>query len=346
MVYKLFFMFLTFFNSSYGSDYIYSKINNKKSKITKDYSFVLLGHIYGSQQAKNSVYPSSSLLANIDLIDDFSNSFVVSLGDMVINPSKDNFSNLKMSLLDKISIPFFNAVGNHDINDTCRNSYEENFGKTFFYFKIHSEIFIFLDTELNQDSTKNDQYKFINKVFKTLDNDHSIKNVFVFTHKLLFAEVVDEFIILKKNVNNRRGYSSQVELANLIFSSLISISKKKNTFWCAGDVGTNRNLPLFYEEDDKTGIKFIATGLGDTNSDAFVKVEVKSGLVNSFPISLTNKKIAFNGYGIKDWNEYFKPKERSIIKKIYTKLNNKAFRLGFICGIIFLFAPIIILIKK
>ena len=71
----------------------------------------------------------------------------------------------------------------------------------------------------------------------------------------------------------------------------------------SGDIGEAHSFPLFYHNDPNHNISYIATGLGDSNRDAIIKVEIQKDAVIKFtPVSLTGEKVdAIENYGLGYW---------------------------------------------
>ncbi len=153
-------------------------INNSEA----DYSFIVSGHFHGAS-TNASTFPASTLLANIDTLNSLKPSFFMSLGDMFIDVNETYYNHYHKSLFDKLKMPLFNAVGNHDVSNG--NMYEKFFGKEYFSFVKGQEAFIILNTESNDGSIKGDQLAFLTEV---LESSASLKNIFIFSHRPVWTE--------------------------------------------------------------------------------------------------------------------------------------------------------------
>ena len=161
---------------SYGQN-IPVSLNGQALAFNKDvpeYSFLVAGHIYGSHN--KSVYPSASITANIQMINGLEPDFMVLLGDIVRLPNKHQISLLRKSFLNKLAFPVFNAPGNHDVAD--RAKYVDNFGRTYFSFRYSTEIFIFLDGEIDNGRIKDEQLEFLVNSIETCRNN---PNVYIYS---------------------------------------------------------------------------------------------------------------------------------------------------------------------
>ena len=81
-------------------------------------------------------------------------------------------------------------------------------------------------------------------------------------------------------------------------------------------------MPIFYEKDRETNIVFAAVGIGDTEKDAVLKIDVNNGEIDIIPISLTYSEVyPIEYYGTKYWENYFQniPIESRLTRVIKNK---------------------------
>jgi hypothetical protein len=304
-------------NISYAQN-IKSSINNKFIEPHKaNYSILIAGHLYGAPENVQSVYPLSSILGMLHEINSIDCSFFVSLGDNSRTARDIHIVNYKKSFADKLNFPIFNAVGNHDFVN--RQKYVENFGETYYDFVYGSELYIFLDSELDHSKIKGEQLKYFRSVIKQKAINPNIKNVFIFTHKLIWAVNIPRYQVLYHNLNSQTGYEHDDKFNSIIIPILKNLAKDKNVFWISGDIGSSWSYPLFYDNDKNTGITFIASGIGDTEKDLILKASINDGIVKFLPISLTGEKLNnIEHYGVKYWLNYFH--NDSIVIRYYLKI--------------------------
>jgi hypothetical protein len=197
------------------------------------------------------------------------------LGDIFLDV-KNDIPTYRKLLIDKLKMPLYNVPGNHDKSGGL---YEENFGTTFYYFRLKSELFIFLDTELEDGSITGAQMDMFRKAFSSLNG---IKNVFIFSHRLIWAEEHPE---MKHLFTDNTRSSNENNFRNEILPMLSKLGKEKNIFIMGGSLGSAPS-PFFYHVDDN--ITYIATAIRDTPKDAFLKVNVKEGKVSfeAFPLTM------------------------------------------------------------
>ncbi|MDE4907725.1 metallophosphoesterase [Methanogenium marinum] len=328
----------------FGDLNITSPINGKILEFdekTNGYSFLVIGHAYGAPYSP-SVYPSSSLLAKIDLINQNNASFIVLTGDNFRNADNTNIENFIGSFSSKINIPIFNSAGNHDL--TNRSLYEKYFGITYYRFCYGSDYYIILDSEKNHGEIIGDQLEFLRNSLNEISGSDNVNNVFIFSHKLIWTVKNPEFQIVYNNLNSQGGYANSDNFISCLKPELVNISENKQIYLISGDIGRKQSYPIFYHKDDN--ITYIATGLGDTINDAILKFTVlQDGKVNVQPISLTGNDLSnIDTFGIEFWENHFLDisNTETISARILRIINNLYFKLGIlfticILGVFFIF---------
>lgn len=231
-----------------------------------DFSFIVLGHLYGraSSPVKNKpddLFPSASVLANIDLLKKDESSFLILNGDIVHKANQTQFDFLKSSFLEKIGKLFFIVVGNHEMQD--RSLYEKNFGKTFFSFAHKNSFFVFLDTEINQGFIEGEQWDFFIKSIHSVSKNDRIKNVFILSHKIIWEkDFFDENFRPKEDIF--RHFEEK------IMPKLVFLAQEKRVLWISGDGMT----PLYFKESDFENLSFVTTSLSETAMDNFLRIVI------------------------------------------------------------------------
>lgn len=260
---------------------------------TGKYSFIVSGHFHGSSN-NLSGFPAASLLANLERINNMGVVFVASTGDLFLDIEKD-IPNYEMALFNKLTAPLFNAVGNHDVSGKI---YDKNFGDSFARFTLRSELFIFLDTERDNGSIKNEQLEFLKHI------SSAEKNVFIFSHRPIWAEEDEEMKdFFLDNTRSEFGNNFKNEVEPL----LIEAAKTKNIYWFSGSLG-NAPASFFYHKDEH-GITYIQSAIRDLPRDAMLKVNVDNGKVSFETFSLNSNKVEpLEYYNIDYWKEHYKDK--------------------------------------
>jgi len=93
---------------------------------------LVAGHVYGNPYEVDNFHPAMTLQTNIQLFNQMSLDMIVFLGDIIHKPTEENLTYLHQNFLQYFTVPVFNAVGNHDVQN--RPLYMEVFGETNFSF--------------------------------------------------------------------------------------------------------------------------------------------------------------------------------------------------------------------
>ena len=315
LIWVLFFFF--FSSMLFAEKCVKSPLNNlilNCNEKIEGYSFFVAGHIYCPN--KESIYPANSIVSNISLLNNAGASLMVLLGDIIQKTGEREIRALKESFLMKLDFPVFNAPGNHDLLN--REMYKEYFGKTFFSFQYSTELFVFLDSEISDGKIEGDQLNFIMDNIAYCKKSLQIKNIFIFSHRLLWAIGNAPYSSIIPFVNRPLcHYDKADSIATIILPQLKGLTGKK-VYFMSGDVGCSWAISLFYEKDKTSNITYVATGINDIQRDMICQVTVdKSGKVNFSPISLTGQKLdGIEAYGFGYWKEYFKQREKKKVNSL------------------------------
>jgi hypothetical protein len=300
---------------------------------TANFSFLVSGHFYGAS-SNQSGYPASTLLASLDMLNKSDAAFVMCLGDMFMDVRND-IPNYINSLFSKLEKPLFNAVGNHDLSSD--EVYQKKFGDTYFSFIKGINAFVVLDTEKDDGSIKHEQLKMLSDVL----NSTSIKNVFVFSHRLIWAE--QDEVLSPLFSGNTRSYISNnfsKEVLPLLETS------SKHIYWFSGSLGGNAPSSFFYHPYSKN-ITYIATAIRDLPRDAVLEVQLKNDEVHFNTVSLTRQELKpLEEYNLEFWQAN-KPKAKVFNKRLlplYIKnmLKHWMFWTGVIIGFVVLLVLIVL----
>jgi hypothetical protein len=303
---------------------------NKRTIIdtSANYSFIVSGHFYGDQ-TNNSSYPASTILANIDLLNTLQPSFLICLGDLFLDVDDYFLSNYQKSLFDKLNFPMFNAVGNHDL--AHKNIYEQKFGKEYFAFKKGEELFIILNTELNDGSIKNEQLDFFKNEL-SIENLVNINNVFIFCHRAIWAENIEKYKNLFKG--NTRSIIGSSNFNSDLLPLIATIPNSKNVFWMTGSSGGGP-ASFFYDKNEKYHITFIHSAIRNTSRDAVLQVSITNGKVVLNGISLVGKDVKkIEEYNLDFWQTTKPEEEKFNFRLLPMYIKGIVFSLNFWIGII------------
>lgn len=252
---------------------------------SSNYSFVVSGHFYGNQR-NLSGYPASSVLGNIDLLTQ-NQSFIITLGDMFLDV-KNDIPFYQKSFFSKVNIPIFNAVGNHDLT---ADIYQENFGKTFFSYRIGTTEYVILDTEMNDGSIKGEQLELL----KTALSSNS-ENLLIFAHRPIWAESDSELShLFKDNTHSLISNNYKSEVLPLLEQS------NKNIYFFGGSIGSAAPASFFYHKKQEN-ITYVATAIRDFKRDAILEVKIDNNSISFNPISLNDQNLkTLEAYDLSFW---------------------------------------------
>ena len=272
-----------------------SAFNNQSIDLDSsgNYSFIVSGHFHGSGTNQTG-YPTQTILASLDWINTSESNFLVCLGDLFLDVSND-IPFYKTSFFSKLELPLYNTVGNHDLTDDI---YQKNYGDTYFLIEIGGDVHLFLDTELSDGSIKDEQLNLLKSVQEKVLN-HSVKNVFIYSHRTIWAKHYNDLDrLFKDNTQATLGNNFSDEVQPL----LKEISNKANVYWFSGSLG---NAPAsFFNFKDEHGVTYIATAIRGLKRDALLTVRVIDGKPTFETKSLTGEELMpFESYNIEFWND-------------------------------------------
>ncbi len=260
---------------------------------TSNYRFVVSGHFHGSGTNRTG-YPTNSLLANLDWLNQSESRFVMCLGDLFLDVSHD-IPFYEQSFFKKLTIPLFNAVGNHDLTEQI---YQSNFGETFYFFKQGNDIHLVLDTELDDGSIKGDQLDLLNQVKAEIEKG-DYQHLFIYTHRTVWAKHYEALDGLFKD-NTQAVFGNN--FTDEIYPIIQGLGQKVKVFWYSGSLG-NAPASFFYFPDETAGITYIATAIRGLKRDAVLGVEVKNGEVSFTTTSFTGEELmSLEAYDVAFWN--------------------------------------------
>lgn len=316
---------------------IVSPFNNLKIIDTsQNYSFIVSGHFHGASN-NISTFPSSTLLANIDTLNSLKPSFLMSLGDMFLDVNETYIEHYQKSLFDKLKMPLLNAVGNHDLSNN--NMYEEVYGTTFFTFKKNTELFVVLNTEINDGSIQGNQLKMLKTSLSEAKNNN-IKNIFIFSHRPVWAEDNAKYSDLFIG-NTRSSFGSpnfEKEIHPLLKKSAIPI------YWISGSMA-DAPAAFFYDKNETSNITFMQTAIRDLPRDAILQVNIIDGKIYFKGISLTGQILEpIENYNINYWTKNSAP-EKSFNYRLLPYLTLQMFK-NYFFWIGFIFCCFFILLLR
>jgi hypothetical protein len=306
-----------------------------------DYSFIVSGHFHGSS-ASQSTFPASTLLANIDTLNALQPLFLMSLGDLFQDVNDTYIDHYQRSLFNKLKMPLFNSVGNHDLANG--NRYEKEYGKSFFSFRCHAELFIVLNTELNDGSIKGEQLDMLKTALLNASKQ-SVQHIFIFSHRPVWAEEHPQYSkLFPENTHSRFGGPNfKKEIQPILVQAGIPV------YWISGSMG-NGPASFFYDREASSGITYMQTAIRDLPRDAVLLVTVSAGKISFQGISLTGEQLQpVKNYDVAYWSQHITPEitfnYRLLPYLMLQMITHHFFWIGLVCGAL-LILVLIGLIKK
>jgi hypothetical protein len=230
------------------------------------YSFLVAGHAYGAHEGENlGLHPL--LLSSLDEGFDSLASFIVLTGDIVNQSTAESWAQVEAELA---AYPFesFYVMGNHDANSAGYDAFEAKHAATYYSFYVQSELYIVLNSTIEQRSISEDQLDFLAEEIEV--TGAGLKNVFIFFHEVLWNSH-EKYIDVRSNSRSR--YDQIVNYSNYwedVHPILLS-HEDKNFYVIAGDVGGNPDaISIFYDRWDN--VTLIASGMGEVPDENYLTV--------------------------------------------------------------------------
>ena len=316
------------------------KILNSDS-ISNSYSFIAFGHWYGNPMNLHQLLPSRSVLSGIDNFNQHHPAFIMAMGDVYQKADSLTISNFQKLVLNKITVPLFNAAGNHEL-EKDRDFYESHFGKTIYSFQIKNELYIVLDSEIANCELEGEQLNFLKNCLDSAVNKIDIQNIFIFSHKLIWITLEEKFVhVLNKLYKDYNCYDG-TSFKNQVYPKLLETSIKKSIYWLSGDCG----FSLFYHKVKDHHLTFLSCGIADVNEDAYLKIDIdEKKNVNIQAHSFNGEKLnLIADYNIDYWsNRVSAPvKPANVLYKAKLIFKNSYFWYGMAFSLILLFVGLLL----
>jgi predicted phosphodiesterase len=221
------------------------------------------GHTYGSP---TDTLPGlhSPFVNDFSFIRSISNiEFGVFTGDIVYRSEADYWQKVDEQI-EVLKVPVYFTAGNHD--EGQKPLYQQRYGKTYYRFYVHNDLFVVLDPGLHGWNIKGDQLDFLKEA---LENSNSFDQVFIFMHHVLWWEERGKYPDLI--INSLDGRATDINFFSAIEPMLRKVDKPIYIF--TGDVGaTPEQTSFFYDHYDN--ITLVASGMGNMIQDNYLLVDV------------------------------------------------------------------------
>lgn len=246
------------------------------------YTFFVAGHTYGSP-GDNSLGLYEVFTDRFDiLLEDEKMELGFLTGDMVFAPSAAHWDAIDTELA-VLGLPVYMVAGNHDVKD--RPLFEERYGKTYYDFLLHDDLFIVLDPNLDNWNISGAQFDYLKTTVAT--HHQSVNNIFVFFHQTLWWTATNKY--KWAGFNSLEGRADSINFWTAVEPIFHDLSNP--TFMFAGDMGAFPSGKSFmYDHYDN--ITLIGSGMGGGTADNFVIVEIDNDTTVHFRlISLNGEHI-------------------------------------------------------
>ena len=247
-----------------------SKCLNQKSYYPKNkngkYSFFIAGHTYGTPGKKTQGFYKNFYK---DISKNKKYDFGILAGDFVRVASDESWNAIDKQI-SKLNYKIYLSAGNHDY---VNNLYEERYGKSFYKFKHEKDLFIILNSTLNNLNIINKQLKFLEKSVL----NEKFNNLYIISHHMIW--MFNEKIF-NSNKNPELNFKSNYlpddfktnfwdEVAPLL------LKLEKNVYLVSGNIGQFPWQRAIYCKQFKN-IKFLSTGMGGGKYDNYIIVRTNS----------------------------------------------------------------------
>lgn len=232
-----------------------------KNDTTKSYSFFVAGHTYGSPVENPGGLHPPFVNCFSELVKDNSLKMGFFTGDIVQKSTVENWKLVQRDLeeLNDLNLQFI--AGNHDLrgNDIFRT----HFSNPYSFFEYRHDAFILLDGNIDHWNIAGDQLIFLEKTLSELGDE--VNNIFIFTHQLIFAEM------LGITPNSWEGKADILTFESDVMPLLKATGRSVYLF--SGDVGA-MSWGKAFSYEKVNNVTFLASGMGGGNGDNFLMVNV------------------------------------------------------------------------
>tara|TARA_B100000767_G_scaffold237033_1_gene231066 strand:- start:3916 stop:4860 length:945 start_codon:yes stop_codon:yes gene_type:complete len=230
---------------------------------SEEYNFFIAGHTYGIPNKKvrgfyKSFYRSISKNKKYN--------FGILAGDFVQEPNEESWDAIDKQI-SSLNYKIYIVAGNHDYNDENFHLYEERYGKTFYNFKYKKDLFIILDSNLNNLNIVNEQLEFL----KNTINSEKFNNLYIVSHHMIWM-FNDK--VFNSNKNSKFNFKSTYQPDDFKTNfwdevAPLLLKLEKNIYLVSGNIGQFPRHRSVYCKQFKN-IKFLSTGMGGEKYDNYL----------------------------------------------------------------------------
>lgn len=231
--------------------------------IAADSSFrvVFSGHFHGESN-NYSGFPAATLLAGLDTLNASGAAALISTGDLFMDPRKDTLA-YRTALFDRLRMPLFNVVGNHDLGG---GSYARTYGTSFLSFDLGRNAFILLDSERDDGGLKGEQLEALRALALRRDVDRA----FIVSHRPLWAE--SDPVYGPLFVGNTRAVLGTNYVKD-VQPMLEAAAEHMELVWVSGSMAGGAPASVFMQRHTPR-ITFVQSAIRNTPRDAMLVADI------------------------------------------------------------------------
>ncbi|MBL7965291.1 MAG: hypothetical protein JNM31_15755 [Flavobacteriales bacterium] len=294
---------------------------------------VIGGHFYGSGQVRSG-FPASTLLANIDTLNDLGAHLLLSTGDLFLDAQGDK-ERYDRAFFRRLRMPLFNAVGNHDLDG---GHYTSLYGATFFSFDVGPVRIVILDTEHANGELAGDQLRLLEEA-STAASEGAVHQVLIVSHRPVWAEDDDRYGPLF--TGNTRSLTP-TDFRSKVLPVVNAIAQHVPVYWVSGSLGGRAPASIFFQPHGRN-VTYIQCGIRDEPRDALLVADVSADTVRWSALSLTGRPVAApSTYDASWWADRVGRREgfnwRLLPYLVRSTVTHRAFWWGILTALLVVFA--------
>ena len=264
----------SFYRHQFYKKEAFKCVNQKASypNNSEEYNFFIAGHTYGIPNKKSRGF-YKSFYGNISKTKKYN--FGILAGDFVQEANEESWEAIDKQI-SSLDYKIYIAAGNHDYQQENFHLYEERYGKTFYNFRYKKDLFIILDSNLNNLNILNEQLEFLISSI----NSERFNNLYIVSHHMIWM-FNDK--IFNSNKDSKFNFKStylpndfKTNFWNEVAPILLKL--KKNVYWVSGNIGQFPWQRSIYCKQFKN-IKFLSTGMGGGKYDNYIVFNQKKNKV-------------------------------------------------------------------
>jgi len=230
---------------------------------SEEYNFFIAGHTYGVPNKKIRGFYKGFYK---DISKNKKYNFGILAGDFVQEPNEESWEAIDKQI-SSLNYKIYIVAGNHDYKDENFHLYEERYGKTFYNFKYKKDLFIILDSNLNNLNIVNEQLEFLRNSI----NSEKFNNLYIVSHHMIWMFNDKVFNSNKDSKFNFKSTYLPDDFKTNFWDEVAPLLLKleKNIYLVSGNIGQFPLQRSVYCKQFKN-IKFLSTGMGGGKYDNYL----------------------------------------------------------------------------